>query len=131
MTILNRWFEEVWNQGRESAIDELSHPKTIAQGLKDSQGKTVEGMDAFKSFYRQFRAALSDIHVTVEDTVTAGDLSVARCTVTAKHTGEGLGKPPKGNQLLFSGMTMVRVKEGKIVEAWNNFDFMTMFQQME
>jgi len=28
-------------------------------------------------------------------------------------------------------MTMARIKEDKIAEAWNNFDFMTMFQQME
>jgi predicted ester cyclase len=27
-------------------------------------------------------------------------------------------------------MTIVRVKDGKIVEAWSNFDFMAMFQQM-
>ena len=23
------------------------------------------------------------------------------------------------------------VKDGKIVESWNNYDFMTMFQQMD
>ncbi len=131
MTILNRWFEEVWNQGRESAIDELSFPETVCHGLRDAQGKKVDGMDAFKAFHRQFRGAVSDIHITVEDTVTEGDLSVARCTVRAKHSGEGLGKPPKGNQLQFSGMTMVRLKEGKIAEAWNNYDFTTMLEQME
>jgi hypothetical protein len=27
-------------------------------------------------------------------------------------------------------MTIVRIQHGKIVEAWNNFDFMTMFQQL-
>ncbi len=69
--------------------------------------------------------------MTVEDVITEGDLTVARCTVTAKHTGEGLGKPPKGNPIEFTGMTMARIKDGKIAEAWNNFDFMTMFQQME
>ena len=88
-------------------------------------------MDAFKAYYRQMRSALSDIHVTVEDVLTEGDLTVARCTVTAKHTGEGLGKVPKGNPIQFTGMTMARIKEGKIAEAWNNFDFMTMYQQME
>jgi predicted ester cyclase len=25
---------------------------------------------------------------------------------------------------------MLRIKDGKIVEAWNNFDFMSMFQQL-
>ncbi len=131
MTLMNRWFEEVWNNGRESAIDEMSFHDVPGHGLQGPDGDEVRGMDAFKTFYRQFRAALSDIHVVVEDVVTEGDLTVARCTVTAKHTGEGLGKPPKGNPVKFTGMTMARVKDGKIAEAWNNFDFMTMFQQME
>jgi predicted ester cyclase len=30
----------------------------------------------------------------------------------------------------FTGMTIVRIRDGKIIEAWNNFDFMTMFQQV-
>ncbi|HEX8177354.1 MAG TPA: ester cyclase [Pyrinomonadaceae bacterium] len=29
-----------------------------------------------------------------------------------------------------SGMTIVRVENGKIAEAWNNFDFMSMFRQL-
>jgi hypothetical protein len=27
-------------------------------------------------------------------------------------------------------MTIARISEGKIAEAWNNFDFMAMFQQL-
>ena len=55
--------------------------------------------------------------MTVEDVVTEGDLTVARCVVTARHTGEGLGKAPKGNPIHFTGMTMARIKDGKIAEA--------------
>jgi predicted ester cyclase len=29
-----------------------------------------------------------------------------------------------------TGMTIVRVRDGKIIEAWNNFDFMSMFKQL-
>ena len=130
MTILNRWFEEVWNQGNEAAIDELSHFDARAYGI----GPNVDGISnlhEFRAFYHQFRAAFSDIHVAVEATITEGDLTVARCVVTARHTGEGLGKPPKGNPVKFTGMTMARLKDGKVAEAWNNYDFMTMFQQMD
>ena len=131
MTIMKRWFEEVWNKGRESAIDEMSFEDVPGHGLKSAEGNEVRGMESFKVFYRQFRSALSDIHVEVEDVITEGDLTVARCVVTARHTGEGLGKPPKGNPVHFTGMTMARIKDGKIAEAWNNFDFVTMYQQMD
>jgi hypothetical protein len=33
MDLANRWFEKVWNQGRESAIDELFHPQGKAYGF--------------------------------------------------------------------------------------------------
>jgi steroid delta-isomerase-like uncharacterized protein len=131
MTILNRWFEEVWNDGREEAIDEMAHVDTKGRGLRNADGKEVEGMAEFKAFYRNFRRALSEIHVEVQDVVCEGEMEVARCHVTAKHTGDGLGKPPKGKPPSFSGMTWVRVKDGKIAEAWNNYDFLTMYQQMD
>jgi len=30
----------------------------------------------------------------------------------------------------FTGIAIVRVKDGKIIEAWNNFDFMKMYKQL-
>lgn len=131
MTLLHRWFEQVWNEGRESAIEEMLYQEVDGHGLEAVAGGQVNSMESFRLYYRQMRSALSDIHVAVEEVVTEGDLSVARCMVTAKHTGDGLGKTPKGNPIKFSGMTMARIKEGKIAEAWNNFDFYTMYQQME
>ena len=38
---------------------------------------------------------------------------------------ESTGKP-----VAFEGMLMFRVRDGKVVEAWNSFDFLKMFQQM-
>ena len=131
MTILNRWFEEVWNKGRESAIDELLAPDAVAHGLADGEGVEIAGIESYRAFYRSFRGALSDVHVDVQDTISEGDLSVARFVVTARHTGDGLGKPAKGRNINFTGMTIVRVKDGKIAEGWNNIDFATMLQQIE
>jgi steroid delta-isomerase-like uncharacterized protein len=131
MTFMERWYEEVWNKGRESAIDEMCAPDIIAHGLQDTQGNEIQGIEAFKTFFRTFVSSLSEIHVDVEAIVTEGNLTVARCDVRAKHTGEGLGKPPKGKPLHFTGISMVRLEDNKIAEAWNYFDFATMFQQME
>jgi len=134
MSVLNRWFDEVWNQGRESAIDEMVAPEAVVHGLYGPDGKEVVGVESFKAMYRAFHSALSDIHVAmeeIEEIVEQGAMSVARCVVTATHTGDGLGKSPRGNRVTFTGMTMARERDGKIVEGWNNFDFATMYQMMQ
>lgn len=129
-TILHRWFDEVWNKGRREAIDEMLSPDAIAHGLTDANGNEVRGAEAFKSFYDSFREAFPDIQVIVEDTVAEGKTVVTRCKVKATHTGEGMGLAPTDSSVEFNGMCMVRVEDGKILESWNSFDFMTMYQQI-
>ncbi len=129
-TLLHRWFEEVWNKGRAEAIDEMLASDATAHGLVDSSGNEVQGTEAFKSFQQSFRNAFPDIQVSVEDTVTEGDKITARCTVKGTHTGEGVGLAPTDRKVEFNGICIVRVMDGKIVEAWNTFDFMTMFEQL-
>jgi predicted ester cyclase len=41
-----------------------------------------------------------------------------------------MGIPPTGKKAEMSGMTMDRLKEGKIVEAWWNADDFGMMQQL-
>jgi predicted ester cyclase len=68
--------------------------------------------------------------IVVEDTVAEGDKVAARCSVRAKHEGDFLGKAASQSPVEFTGMTIVRIANGKIVEAWNNFDFMTLHKQV-
>jgi steroid delta-isomerase-like uncharacterized protein len=129
-TFLHRWFEEAWNKGREEAIDEMVDPDVIAYGLTDAEGATVRGREDFHRFFRQFRSAFPDIHVDIEETIREGDKIGAVCRVTATHQGEGLGFAATNNRAEFSGILMVRLRDGKIAEAWNYFDFMTLFGQL-
>ncbi|HEV2880507.1 MAG TPA: ester cyclase [Pyrinomonadaceae bacterium] len=128
--LVRRWFEEVWNKGREEAIDELFAEDGIAYGLADETGAPLRGASGFKPFFRNFRSAFPDIEVVVEDTIAEGDRVAARCTVRATHAGDSLGFAATQKPMEITGMTIVRVRDGQIVEAWNNFDFMGMFQQL-
>lgn len=129
-TFLHRWFEEVWNNRREDAIDEMFAADGVANGLNDAEGKPVRGPEGFKILHRAFLSAYPDLHITVEDTVSEGDKIAARCTVRATHAGEGLGVSPTSQPIEFTGLTIVRIEDGKIVEAWNEFDFMKMYSQL-
>jgi len=129
-TLLHRWFEEVWNKGREDAIDEMFAEDGVAHGLKTAEGETIRGAEKFKSLHRSFREAFPNMQITVEDTLTEGDKIAARCTVRAMHEGKGIGVLPTNQPIEFTGLTIVKIKDGKIIEAWNEFDFMKMYSQV-
>jgi steroid delta-isomerase-like uncharacterized protein len=128
--VMHRWFEEVWHKGREEAIDELFAEEGVAHGLFDENGEELRGPAGFKPFFRKFRDAFPDIHVAIEDCICEGDRAAARCVVRATHAGEGLGVAATNNPVEFTGMCIIRVRDGQIVEAWNNFDFASLNQQI-
>ncbi|OLE54845.1 MAG: hypothetical protein AUG51_05740 [Acidobacteria bacterium 13_1_20CM_3_53_8] len=128
--LIHRWFEEVWNKGRTDAIDEMFAADGIAHGLSDESGQPLRGPAGFKAFHQKFREAFPDINITIEDTVSERDKIAARCRVRGKHTGDTLGYAATHKPVEFTGITIIRVSDGQIVEAWNNFDFLTMYQQM-
>lgn len=130
VSVIRRWFEEVWNRGREEAIDELFDEEGLAHGLADEAGSALRGPTGFKPFFRRFREAFPEIEVSVEDTVSEGEKVAARCTVRGRHRGDTLGFKATDSSVEFEGICIVRIRNGKIVEAWNNFDFMSMFQQL-
>ena len=130
VTILHRWFEEVWNKGNAELIDEMIAPECVAHGLEDPSGNPVRGPEEFKKFFIGFRRAFPDIRFNVQETVSEGDLVVAYCRITATHKGEGFGMRATGKLIAFEGTLMFRVRDGKVVEAWNSFDFLKMFQQL-
>lgn len=128
--VVRRWFEEVWNRGREEAIDELFDEEGVAHGLADATGAALRGPTGFKPFFRRFREAFPGMEVVVEDTISEGDKVAARCSVRGRHRGDSLGFKATDSPVEFDGICIVRISDGKIVEAWNNFDFMSMFRQL-
>lgn len=119
-TLAHRWFEEVWNQDDESAIDRLSADEIEAHGFPEPG--SVTGREGFKAAFRQFRSAFSDIHITIEDTVIANDKIAVRWTAQMKHTGAGLGFPATGESVVIYGMSMMEARDGLLTRGWNAFE---------
>ncbi len=126
-SVVRQWFTEVWNERREDAIDRLMAPGAAVHGLG---GAAIVGPDGFKPFYRTFCSAFTDFKVDVVQTVVEGDRVAALCHVTGRHVGDALGGKATGRSIDLWGTTIGRVQDGRIVEGWNTFDFLTMYQQI-
>jgi predicted ester cyclase len=125
--VMRQWFQEVWNERREEAIDRLMAADAKIHGLA---GSAIAGPEGFKPFYRAFCGAFSDFKVEVVQTVVQGDRVAALCHVNGRHMGDALGGAATGRSVEFWGTTIGRVQGGQIVEGWNTFDFLTMYQQI-
>jgi predicted ester cyclase len=120
--LARRWFEEVWNQGREETIDEMFHPEGKAEGFPTPEA-IIAGAEQFKEIYRQFRKTFSGIHVEIEDLISEDDKVAIRWFASMRHTGEGITVAPTKEAVSLPGATFFRCKHGKIVAGWNLMDF--------
>lgn len=120
-TLLNRWFEEVWNQNQEDSIGKLMTEESTAHGIVAPEHP--RGPSGFRIFYRDFNKQFENIHIDIKDVVSQDDMECGLTEVTAKHR-------ETGKNVKFSGLCMVRIEDGKIAEAWNHYDFLNLYQQL-
>ena len=125
--VIREWFEQLWNQKKLDTIDRLFAADGIAHGLS---GDVMRGPEGFRPFYSSFSQAFPDMHIEVLEAIVQGDLVVVRNRVTGTHGGHTLGFPATGRNTTFDGVTIARVVDGKIVEGWNFYDFLSMYQQL-
>jgi len=91
----------------------------------------IQGLEEARQFVTVYKTAFPDLHATVEDMIAEGDKVVTRWTIRGTHQGEieEFG-PPTGRQIEIKGITIHRIKDGKIVEEWERYDNLSVMQQL-
>jgi ketosteroid isomerase-like protein len=95
--------------------------EAIAHGIP-APGE-LKGPAGFKVFFRDFRNQFENIQIEVKDVIKQDDMETAHTVVTAIHK-------ETGREVSFTGLCLVRIENGKIAEAWNEYNFMSMNQQL-
>lgn len=120
--IVARWFANFWGKTCDLRIvDELAAPDML---LHYSLHEPRRGRDDIKAFMTDFRKAFPDLNFWgTADLVAEGDTIVARWAGGGTHTGPAFddflmgGLPANsGRKMTFTGMTVLRLKDGKILE---------------
>ena len=74
---VHRYFEEVLNQGNLALANELNAPNWV---YHDPAVPDVRTLADYTQWFSELRNAFPDFHVTIEDSVDAGDTVVVRST---------------------------------------------------
>jgi len=120
--IVGRWFNDFWGETCNLAIvDELASPDML---LQYSLHEPRRGHDDIKNFMTDFRSAFPNLKFWgAADLIAEGDYVVGRWEGGGTHTGAAFsdflaGSLPAatGRKMHFTGTTVLRLKDGKIIE---------------
>lgn len=126
--VVRRLIDEVWNKGNLQVADELIAPTyTHHDASTPDVGRGPEGEKKRATYYR---AAFSDLRMTIEDLFADGETVIARWSCRGHHKGELSGIAPTGKQFAITGITIARFTNGKISEGWVNWDTFGLMQQL-
>lgn len=134
--IVGRWFKEFWgNPWNPKVVDNLAAPDIL---LQYSLHAPRRGRDDVRAFMMAFREAFPDLSFAgTADLIAEGDFVVGRWEGGGTHTGPAFsdflaGALPAGSgrRMRFSGVTVLRVANGKIAEEIGLDDGVTALQQL-
>jgi limonene-1,2-epoxide hydrolase len=118
--VVRDWFHRVWHLRQPEVIDQLFVPDGQARGLG---AEPVVGPKEFRAFYDLVTGAIDDTRVDLEHIMTHGPevMFLGRLVGTDRKSRSDVNVLVAGH---------ARVEGGKIVDATNVVDFVTLMQQM-
>lgn len=124
---LVRRYQEIYNNNdlnvlSETLSDDLLTPR-IMPGVPP-------GLEGARAAHRIMLLGFPDFQTTIEDLVAETEKVAARITMTGTNMGDFMGMPATGIRVEFSGMYIVRIKAGKIVEHWGEEDSVSLLTQL-
>jgi steroid delta-isomerase-like uncharacterized protein len=126
--ISRRVVEEIFNEGRLEAADELVTPDFV--GHDPALPEPFRGPEGLKGQVDGYRAAFPNLRIAIEDEIAEGDRVVTRWSARGTHEAELFGIPATGRQTTVTGITIDRIADGRIVETWTNWDTLGLLQQL-
>jgi steroid delta-isomerase-like uncharacterized protein len=87
-------------------------------------------LEGIKAFVSTFKNAMPDANVDIAYQVAEGDRVVSRYTWSGTHRGELFGVPATGKQVSWAVTNTFKVADGKIREAWMNWDQWGLMKQL-
>lgn len=124
---VRRFFYDAWNAGNAEFVDELFADDFVNHVRLPGQDP---GRAGIKQHIRRFHAAFPDGAVSVDLIFGERDRVVTRWTACGTHAGSYLSVPASDVFAHWTGITIHRLEEGRIVEEWTYVNLAELLQQL-
>ncbi len=112
-SIVRDFYEKCVNTGNVEGIEAfVSEDYTEVYNGK----KHVAGIEGAKAHILGVRQTYPDLHITIEQQIAEGEWVATCITASGTHQGSWMGIKPTGKPVVFTGVNIDRVVDGRIVE---------------
>jgi predicted ester cyclase len=129
--LIRGYWPEANAAGLLSIVDRYHAPGVISYPPASASPEPLVGLDAYKRFVvERFYGTFPDLQTTIHELVAENDMVGIRVTAAGTQSGPLMGMPPTGKRVEFSGAELFRIRDGRIVEQWGEFDGVAILQQL-
>jgi steroid delta-isomerase-like uncharacterized protein len=126
--VARRLADEVFSRGNMRTLDEILADDYVNHNMP------VPSIPGTKSGFKQLvaatRRAFPDVRVNVMDVVAEGEFVVFHDAVEATSREDFFGVPPNNQRLEWTEIHFLRIRDGRVVEHWANFDQLGILKQL-
>ena len=127
LEMYGRVWHNALNNDDWTEVNEDNFDKNVTLVL---QPENIVGVQSVKDYYKNYVTGFSDRSFTIVDLFGQGDKIVKHWNFKGTHTGNFFGIPPTGRKLDLSGVTLVKMKDGKIAQEHDIFDNLSFLKQL-
>ena len=117
----------VWTEGQVDRVEEFYAADFSADYAFTDLGS---GIDGVKALAASVRVGLPDYREEIKLLFDGGEYIVVELLIEGTHTGPMNRMAPTGKAVAFRDVTILRLRDGKIIEQRGLSDYLTMFQQL-
>ena len=117
----------IWTEGQIDRVPDFYSDDFTADYAFTDWGTGIEGVKALAA---SVRVGLPDYREEIKLLIEGGEYIVVELLIEGTHTGPMNGMEPTGKAVAFRDVTILKLRDGKIVEQRGLSDYLTMFQQL-
>ncbi len=129
--LVRRFVDEAWNAGRYEAIAEIFAADYVAESLNAGTPPLGRQTHAqLVAHVREFRDAMPDLRMTVEEIVESGDRAYVRTRLVGTQRGPLFGLPPSNRKVDVVLAAVYRSENGRLTGHTVLVDMLGLLQQI-
>ena len=122
-------YGQTWDvDAPQGIIEEVFSADVVDHNPQPGQTAGIEGV---RNIIYVYQAAFPDLHLSNDNIIISGDRAALRWSATGTHEGDQLGVPATHETVQFTGIDILRLENGRIVERWGESNGLEVMQQIQ